>query len=949
MMSRARIRLLTLLLLAGAGLWWSSCQQSDTTTTELVFALDSAQIGKFDSLRIEVFPSDTADSAVWTKSLPLTPTQTTVSVTKPTVVGSQFTVVITGFSGGSASYKKQFQYLDGHLDSTVTPATLLRDITVADASVAPGDTFTLIPVFIPPDAVDTQFSATSSDSTKAKVLGHRIAGLDSGTATIHVTAGDAKITKSFALHITRDVVASDSLTVADLTGPLYDTLRPALTWWPANTTQKGFALSSLDTSVASVIDTAFLARKIGGTRGVAVAAANGVRDTFAVTVRAPNFSDIQPITKQWCGQCHGPDVTFNLQDSSVLVSKGSKALVRLNLPVSDTGYMPANKAVLPPRDKQMLVYWLLQNVKPVTGLTVNDTTVDLGDSVVPALQWTPSNATDKNYTLLSANTGIAQVSGGALLIYDTGTVNITVTSDDGGLQKTFKVKAGLPDFATRIKPITTAECGECHSPLRTFNLQDSAVLVQYGAETLRRIQLPVSSPDHMPADTALKLSTRQLKAMLGWLNAFYLKLDSVAVDSLTLHVGETKSPVAHFYPSNASDRNYHLVLAVTDTTKVTSPDGLHLYGKALTTSPTTVILETEESSLQKAFAVSVAPVPVDSIRVVDTGGAIGDTVMPRVMVYPQNATDTTWGLAYLAPTPAIAVVSQGVFVVGKTQGTAQILVTSHGTAAAKDTLQFAVGPVRVDSIKVADQTVTVGAEFSPAITWYPSTATNKAYTLQSAADSIVSVVNPASSAPQLQANGVGTATVTIDATDKDYVTQFKVTVGNVTATAIKLTLTGPIYADSPMVADTPALAWTPTNTTLKTYTLSTGTPSLVQVRNTGTPVFFGTALGTGSITATSADGPRDSATFTIWRPPFSKVQGIINARCAACHAGLSGGLPKLDSAHALDVSTYNPPNLVKQEIVRRIELPVTNTDHMPANGTSLITDTLAIMVRYFSW
>jgi hypothetical protein len=46
--------------------------------------------------------------------------------------------------------------------------------------------------------------------------------------------------------------------------------------------------------------------------------------------------------------------------------------------------------------------------------------------------------------------------------------------------------------------------------------------------------------------------------------------------------------------------------------------------------------------------------------------------------------------------------------------------------------------------------------------------------------------------------------------------------------------------------------------------------------------------------------------------------------------------------------TY-PTKTMREEIVRRIQLPVDNPEHMPANGTYLSGDSLATMIKYFSW
>ena len=952
-----------LLVLFSLGAFWVlSCFQNDPEkSTELVFQLDTSLVNKFDSVKIEIFTKDNKTSSIWSRHFKLATGQKEIRIAKPAIVPKDYMVIITGSKDGIILYRKLFNYTNNKFDSMIIPSELVRDFSIANRMGKVGDTLRLNPTFVPSTAVDTEYTVSSSDLTKAEVLGQKIIGLDTGMVTLELTAGRIGLKKSFVLTLTPSFVKPESVLVAKLTGSLFDTLTPVMTWQPTSTTDTDFILTSMDTNGVKVIGGRLLAKTLG-TYAVILHSKKytSVRDTFDVTIRSPAFaSEIKPITKQWCGTCHAPGITFNLQDSITLVSKGASALLRLQLDTSNSAYMPANKAVLFARDKQMLLYWLRQNVKPVLAINIQDTVMALGDSILPNILFTPEDATDRVYSLTSSNSTKLTVVGNALVAYETGVETVEVTSRDGGLKKSFKVTIVIPTFEKDIKPITTANCGKCHSPTKTFNLQDSTVLVKKGGESLRRVQLPITDPAHMPADTSIHMPTRQIKALVGWLNTYYIKLVGVSVADMVISLGETQIPAITFTPNNASNRNYSLILI--DTSKITTQTGLDIRGNALTAvnAPVSVILQTEEGKINKAFKVQVVPVPMDTIWGIDTGGAVGDTVTPRILYNPSNASDTNWVLRNPNFSNFYTILPGGKSLVGTNLGNPVVEVSSVGTPTVKSTFHFAVGPVKVIDIQTPDQTVAIGSIFSPTIQWNPTTSTNKSYSLTVAAadTNIIRIYPPdmASLTPRLEALGVGTKTITLTTIDGNIVRSLNVTIGNVKPTSIKLTLPNTvIYVDSPTVLYTPTVSWTPTNTTLKSYTLSTGTPSLVAVGNKGTPLipptFRGLALGTGRITATSVDGPKDSIAFNLYRPPFSKVHGMIQARCFACHQGGVGSNPRLiDSAVALGPSISAPTLLMKDEIVRRIKLAVMTAGHMPADGTALSGDSLAIMVRYFSW
>lgn len=78
------------------------------------------------------------------------------------------------------------------------------------------------------------------------------------------------------------------------------------------------------------------------------------------------------------------------------------------------------------------------NVTDIT-LTLDKTTVLVGETINASVEVLPENATNKNYTITSSDTAKLSVNGNVLTALKDGTVNVTVTSEDGNLTDTVEV------------------------------------------------------------------------------------------------------------------------------------------------------------------------------------------------------------------------------------------------------------------------------------------------------------------------------------------------------------------------------------------------------------------------------------------------------------------------------------------------------------------------------
>jgi uncharacterized protein YjdB len=152
----------------------------------------------------------------------------------------------------------------------------------------------------------------------------------------------------------------------------------------------------------------------------------------------------------------------------------------------------------------------------------------------------------------------------------------------------------------------------------------------------------------------------------------------------------------------------------------------------------------------------------------------------------------------------------------------------------------------VTSLRVGD------AEFSPVLTWNPSNATNKGFTLASLNTSLFTV-NTTTNKLHAVAPGTGKAVVT--SSDGGKLDTFSVIV---VQPVTSITVGSPLTIKRGEDKD-PVITWNPTNATNKGYTLSGGNATVASVVNNRVH-----GLGAGSVimTVTTADGGK-SAPFTV--------------------------------------------------------------------------------------
>ena len=124
-------------------------------------------------------------------------------------------------------------------------------------------------------------------------------------------------------------------------------------------------------------------------------------------------------------------------------------------------------------------------VIPVTGVSLNETEVELVVGETKTLKATvePDNATNKNVTWKSSNTGVAEVSsGGVVTAKASGTAVITVTTQDG--KKTADCEVAVYDPVTSIalnKTETVLAVGQTETLVPSFEPEGAKAVVSWSS------------------------------------------------------------------------------------------------------------------------------------------------------------------------------------------------------------------------------------------------------------------------------------------------------------------------------------------------------------------------------------------------------------------------------------------------------------------------------------
>lgn len=747
----------------------------------------------------------------------------------------------------------------------------VRSIAAADLTVGVGQDAAPRLTWTPGDAAYREFALTSGNPAVAAVEGGKVKGISVGAAKVTAEALDGGAEASFTVTVTAEKwIPVEGLRADDMNLVAGgDGAAPAISWTPADASDKRYQLVTRDKAVAEVsAEKDRVVPKAPGTAQVVVMTLDGSGKTAQFQVRVSArpvrltgvaVSDLRLIAGSTAVT---PSIAWTPADASnrnyslasdnpaVASVSGGRILplapgeARFVLTAADGGLQAAFRVSVSARDPAI----------HVDSVAAADMDMAAGTVRTPELTWYPANAADMGYTLISLQPNVAEPVGAAVAAKAPGTAAFRLTTADGGRVALFQVRVFQPDIAVesvRAEPLSLREGDSAVSPILTWNppnatdkryslSSDDPRVAAILADTLVRPAGPgnanvtLRTPGGVTAQFQVAVAIRPVA------------LTAIAIPAFSMKVGDPDKDLEAVYtPPDATDKGFTI-------TGISDPGVVAAAGPARVRAagPGNAVITVETTGPVKLTAqctVTVA-MPVASLSAGNLTMRKGESVLPTLAWTPADASDKGYSLASDNPAVVAAIGDSLRAVAG---GSATVTATSHdGGKTAAFTVTVVVPAV---SLSAADLTVSAGAEADPALTWDPPDAGDKGYAMVSENAAVASI-----DGARVRGVAPGTARIRVTSTDGSLTAAFTVTVPD---TAVRVQ--GLAAADLSIKVGnpdaTPTLTWNPPDATDKGYTLVSSQPGVAAV--VGDRI-HAVAAGTASLQVTAHDGGF-AANFTV--------------------------------------------------------------------------------------
>jgi len=335
-------------------------------------------------------------------------------------------------------------------------------------------------------------------------------------------------------------------------------------------------------------------------------------------------------------------------------------------------------------------------------------------------------------------------------------------------------------------------------------------------------------------------SADQNKAASCAVTVTLVTVTGVSLNKTTDSMSGTETLVATVIPSNATNKNVVWTSSNNAVATVSSS------GTVTSQAPgtTTITATTVDQNIPATCSLTVPNVLVTGVSLNKSSDAISNTDTLIATVAPANATNQN--VIWSTSNPAIATVSATGVVTAVSSGSATVMVTTvdQGKTA---TCAVTITIVHVTGVTVNKTTDTISGTGTDTLTAtiVPANATNQNVTWSSSNQAIATV----SSAGVVIGVSPGQATVTVTTVDGNMTANCTITVSKISVTGISINKTAdniPIYGTDTLIATI-----SPSTATNQNVTWVSSNSSIATVSSSG--VITGIALGTATITATTAD------------------------------------------------------------------------------------------------
>lgn len=400
----------------------------------------------------------------------------------------------------------------------------------------------------------------------------------------------AKLGKDTADHGTEDGKVHrvpDSISAEDIDLEAGDeAVAPRLTWYPDDVPDKGYSLISDNSQVASVEKGKVSPSGAGAATITLITESGRLIETFAVSVKAkpkpPDPIDRtvhvisvtgQPISL-YTGEAADPilawnprnptDTGFSLvsQDTEKAVIQAGKVVAKapgtahILVTASDAGKTASFTVTILEKDTRIRV----------AGLAVRDTVLALGQEAEPLIDWTPAEATEKGFKLMSADPAVVSVLEGRFRAEAPGMATLLVQAkDDPSRSTAFKVKVvvplqavSAPDMAFTLgdapRSAAIAWVPEPASDKRYKLTSDNPEVAAIVQDTL--VQPVATGAARITVTAADGDRKHEFQAVVSTL---IIPVLSIAVTDMILDLGQADAdPIITWTPADATDKAFSM-------------------------------------------------------------------------------------------------------------------------------------------------------------------------------------------------------------------------------------------------------------------------------------------------------------------------------------------------------------------------------------------------------
>ena len=759
---------------------------------------------------------------------------------------------------------------------TVKPVAVSSvELNKAATNIQIGGSETLTATVLPENAANKNVTWSSSDATVASVDANgKVSALKVGTATITVKTADGNKTATCSVTVSPIGVTGVSLNKTSTTLYIGGTETLTATVTPANATNKSVTWSSSNTAVATVDANGKITAVAAGTATITAKTADGRKTaTCTVTVKPVEVTSITlnktslTLAKNGTETLTATIAPSNATDKTVTWSSSNTAVATVvNGKVTAVG---GGSATITASAGGKSATCAVTVTVAVTGVSLNKTTLSLTKGSTETLTATvaPSDATNKNITWSSNNTGVATVSNnGIVTAVSEGTATITVKTVDGNKTATCAVTVTpiLVNSITLNRSTASVEVGSTVSLTATVSPSNAAdrTLTWSSSNTAIATVSSNGVVTGVKAGTATITATSNdgsgVKATCQ-VTVTNVAVTSVALDQTTLSLvnGTTATLTATVSPDNATDKTVTWSSSNTSVATVSN-------GTVTAKSVGTATITATAGGKSETCNVTVTPILVTKITLSKQSVTINvnSTITLTATATPSNAADKT--VSWSSSNTAIARVSDSGVVTGVRQGTTIITATANDGSGVKATCSVTVSVIAVTGITLNKTSLSLVKGSSETLTAAisPSNASIQSLSWSSSNTSIATV----DSNGKVTAVNKGSATITARAQDGSgktatcvvTVTPILVTDITLNNTSVRANIGLPIVMTAtvgPDDAENREVKWSSSDPSVATVTTVSG---ITRVK--------GLQAGTAIITASAKDASGIVATCTVIVP-----------------------------------------------------------------------------------